>query len=138
MYRRALLAALPATLAGCGLAPSGPTTESYPSSPPNVLLGYDWRDGGSTCEVRFERGNRVTTENTGALLVGSVDADGRTVWVGGEGDAAAEFPLSPGDSLTHALGLGTGVRVVWQAPSGDRSVLLGRSERPTPATGADG
>lgn len=128
MFRRAFLTAAPAALAGCGLAPSGPSTESYPESPPNVLLDFAWRPG--AVDVVFERGSRLTADNTGALAVRSTEPDERTVWLDADGEAATAFPLAPGATVRHPVGAGTEVQVVWTAPDRNRSAVVGRSVRP--------
>lgn len=128
MFRRAFLTAAPATLAGCGLAPSGPSTDSYPESPPNILTAFTWQS--ETVDVSFERGSRLTPDNTGALAVRSTEPDERTVWLDADGEAAAAFPLAPGATVRHPIGAGTEVQVVWTAPDRNRSAVVGRSVRP--------
>lgn len=64
MRRRALLASLFPAVAGCSLAPSGPSTDQYPSSGPNVFASFEWVPARSALIVTFDRGNRVTAENT--------------------------------------------------------------------------
>ncbi|WP_254279103.1 hypothetical protein [Haloarcula marina] len=136
MFRRSFLTAASVTLAGCGLAPSPPSTESYPESPPNVLLSFAWDPERSVHEIRFSRGSRVTPENTGELLARTVEGDSETVWVSGERDGVADFPLTPGATLTHSVSDRHGVRVVWVAPDEDRSILVGRHRLPSETTTA--
>ncbi|MFC6786111.1 hypothetical protein ACFQFH_09475 [Halobaculum halobium] len=69
MYRRTVLAAAPAALAGCGLAPSPPSTDGYPETPPNAFFEVDWDPDDDAYVVEFARGNRLTADNTGGLVV---------------------------------------------------------------------
>jgi len=127
MRRRALLAALPTALAGCSAVPTGPSTDAYPATPPNVFTTFAWDPDRSALVVEFTRGNRLTPENTALLAVTTVDdPDDRTVWVASAdaddpGDPAAEFPLSPGATLAHELPEPARCRLIWTAPDGDRS-----------------
>lgn len=153
MYRRTVLAAATATLAGCGLAPSPPTTDGYPETPPNAFFAFEWDSDADAYIVEFVRGNRLTADNTGALevVVDSVD-DGESVerlWVGAPdadpggdfGDPLAAFPLTPGAHLRVPVDSPGTVRVVWTDPEGGRSRSAGRwriESQPTaePATRA--
>ena len=152
VYRRTVLAAATATtLAGCGLAPSPPSADGYPETPPNTFFGFDWDSDGSAYVVEFVRGNRLTADNTGALRVHVADAtpDGDAVttpWVGavdgvgadGPGDPRAEFPLSPGATLRVPVESSGPVRVIWVAPEGDRSRAVGRWRRASQPTATPG
>jgi len=138
VYRRTVLAAATATLAGCGLAPSPPSADGYPETPPNVFLEFDWNPEASAYVVEFLRGNRLTADNTGALRVRVADAtpDGDAVttpWVGvgddDAGDPRAGFPLSPGATLRVPVESPGSVRVIWVAPGGGRSRAVGRWRR---------
>jgi hypothetical protein len=136
VHRRALLAALPTALAGCSLAPAGPTTERYPATPPNIFATFAWHPEPSSFTVTFTRGNRLTAENTGLLTVVTDGSDGyeRTVWVATDealaaddlaADAAvADFPLDPGAELTHSAPEATRARLVWVAPDENRSMAV--------------
>jgi len=147
VYRRTVLAAATATLAGCGLAPSPPSTNGYPETPPNAFFEFGWDPDGSAYVVEFARGNRLTADNTGALRVRVADAtpDGDAVttpWVGavdgvgddGSGDPRADFPLSPGATLRVPFESPGPVRVVWVAPDADRSRAVGRWRRESQPT----
>lgn len=143
MFRRTFLTAASAALAGCGLAPSGPTTDGYPRSPPNVLASFEWRPAESAYLVSFDRGNTLTEANTGSLTVRSEDGS-TTVWVRGEvgdddrtGAPVASFPLEPGATVTHGTDGPTEVRLIWASPEGDRSVLLDQ-HRPASTPRGDG
>ncbi|WP_147441205.1 hypothetical protein [Halorubrum sp. Atlit-26R] len=120
--RRALLttggAILTTALAGCSLAPSGPSTESYPTSAPNVFAAFDWDPDRSTLIITFDRGNRLTAENTGRLHVVTPDPERvETVWVDpGDTDTASEFPLTPGATLRHRIPAPETTHVVWEGP----------------------
>ncbi|UIO99240.1 hypothetical protein Hbl1158_11960 [Halobaculum sp. CBA1158] len=142
MYRRTVLAAATATLAGCGLAPSPPTTDGYPETPPNAFFAFEWDADGPAYEVTFARGNRLAADNTGRLLVrvdgGAPGGDAvATPWVGAVdgvggddlGDPRREFPLSPGATLRVPVESPGTVRVVWVAPDGDSSRAVGRWRR---------
>ncbi|WP_434521245.1 hypothetical protein [Halorubrum sp. AS12] len=122
MRRRALLTMLAPAFAGCSLAPSGPSTESYPATNPNIFASFDWDPDRSTLTVTFERGNRLTAENTERLAVVTEDGDGgETVWVGPEGtDPAAAFPLSPGATVAHELSTPARTHLDW-TPAGESS-----------------
>lgn len=152
MHRRALLAALPTALAGCSLAPGGPTTEQYPATPPNIFAEFAWEPERSAVTVTFTQGNRLTPENTGILTV-VTETDGgsaETVWVATDGasgvtdstgtSAAADFPLEPGATLTHAVPEQARTRLVWVAPEENRSMAVANwkpaTESQTDATGA--
>lgn len=138
MHRRALLAALPTALAGCSLAPAGPTTERYPATPPNIFAAFAWHPESSSFTVTFTRGNRLTAENTGMLAVVTEGSEGyeRTVWVATDealaaedsaADAAvADFPLEPGAELTHSVPEKTHTRLVWVSPDENRSLAVAR------------
>jgi len=130
MKRRTVLAVAAGTLGGC-LAPAQPPTDRYPSTPPNVLAAFDYRPDGPAYEVRFVRGNRLTSANTGTLEVRGERAE-PVVWASGSRDSAVEaFPVEPGDSLRYPVGGRQTVRLVWNAPDGDRSVLLAETDPET-------
>jgi hypothetical protein len=135
VHRRALLTTLVPALAGCSLAPSGPSTDPYPTSGPNVFVSFDWHPDQSALTVTFDRGNRVTAENTSRLSVVTPDADDtETVWVDRDStDSAAAFPLTPGVTLTHEIPEPAMTRVVWVAPerSTSRAVAVWRPETAT-------
>ncbi|MFC7069093.1 hypothetical protein [Halobaculum lipolyticum] len=150
MFRRSLLAAATATLAGCGLAPSPPSTDGFPETFPNAFFAFAWDGDAVAYEVTFERGNRLTADNTGAIavLVTTDDGERSTLWagdgpfVGGDGDEPADprtsFPLSPGARLRLPARRRGDVRVVWTAPDGSRSRVIGawdRTEQPGTPTG---
>lgn len=139
MYRRSLLTTLVPALAGCSLAPSDPSTESYPTSGPNIFASFDWNPDRSALTVTFERGNRVTAENTGRLSVVTPDAtDVETVWVGHDGtNSTAAFPLTPGATLAHEIPEPAKTRLVWVAPERRRSkvVAVWRPETSPPEVG---
>ena len=151
MHRRALLAALPTALAGCSLAPRGPTTERYPATTPNIFAAFAWDPERSSFTVTFTQGNRLTPANTG-MLVAVTDTDGgseRTVWVatdealaadGFPADAAAaDFPLEPAAELTHAVPEPARTRLVWVAPDENRSMAVANWTPETETqTGANG
>lgn len=117
--RRAFLttggAILGTALAGCTLSPSEPSTESYPATTPNTFFSFDWAPDQSVLTVTFERGNRLTTENTERLSIITEDGDEReTVWVGPtERDPAATFPLTPKATVAHELSAPAETRIIW-------------------------
>ena len=123
MHRRALLTTLVPALAGCSLAPSSPSTDPYPTSGPNIFVSFDWNPDQSALTVTFDRGNRVTAENTRRLSVVTPDVDHtETIWVDRDGtDSAAAFPLTPGATLTHEIPKPAMTRIVWVAPERNRS-----------------
>jgi len=139
VHRRALLATL-VPLSGCLLTPSGPSTTAYPTSGPNIFATIDWDSDREALRVTFDRGNRVTAENTGRLFVVTPGADGvETVWVDRHGtDSVGEFPLTPGATLTHETPEPATTRLVWVGPERQtsRAVAVWRPETSTP--GADG
>lgn len=147
MHRRALLAALPTTLAGCSLAPDGPTTDRYPATPPNIFAEVAWQSEPSSFTVTFTRGNRLTAENTGLLAVvadGAAETE-RTVWVAtdealaaDDRTPAADFPLEPGAELTRSVPEKTPVRVIWVSPDENRSMAVARWTPERESTEADG
>lgn len=139
MYRRSLLVALVPALAGCSLAPSAPSTESYPTSGPNVFASFDWNPDRSTLTVRFDRGNRVTAENTGRLAVVTPDAnDVETVWVAAaDTTSTSAFPLTPGTTLAHEISEPATTRLVWTAPEQRVSRVVAVWQPETPTSGAD-
>jgi hypothetical protein len=142
MQRRALLAALPSVLAGCSIAPAGPSTTAYPASQPNIFIASQWDGTGSELTVRFERGNRLTPANTGMLAVVTVgDTRNRTVWVATDeiadsGDPRDEFPLSPGARVTHEVSQTAHTRLLWVGPDGERTRSVASWAPPT-ATGTE-
>jgi hypothetical protein len=124
MRRRTLLASALPALAGCSLAPSGPSTAEYPASGPNIFASFDWDADRSVLVTTFDRGNRITAANTSRLAVVTTGSEGReTVWVDRAGDAepAAEFPLVPGATLRHEVTEPAATRLVWEAPVGHAS-----------------
>ncbi|CDK41028.1 hypothetical protein [Halorubrum sp. AJ67] len=127
MYRRSLLVALTPALAGCSLTPTGPLTESYPTSAPNVFASFDWDPDRSVLIVTFDRGNRLTAENTGRLSVITPDPEGvETVWVDRDDtDTASEFPLTPGATLHHEISAPATTHVVWEGPEQQNSQAVG-------------
>jgi len=118
VYRRSLLVALTPALAGCSLAPSGPSTDSYPTSAPNVFASFDWDPDRSVLIVTFDRGNRLTAENTGRLRVVTPDLERvETVWIDRDDtETVSEFPLTPGATLRHEISSPTRTYVVWDGP----------------------
>lgn len=141
MFRRSLLAAATATLAGCGLAPSPPTTDGYPETLPNVFFTFAWDDDATAYEVSFVRGNRLTADNTGALavVVTTDESETSTPWAGqnprdddadGQSEPRASLPLVPEATIRVPVERRGDVRVVWTAPDGTRSRLVGMWARP--------
>ncbi|WP_152420937.1 hypothetical protein [Halorubrum coriense] len=126
MYRRALLTSLAPVLAGCSLAPSEPSTASYPTTRPNVFISFDWHPDRSALDVTFERGNRLTTENTGRLAIVTPDLDDReTAWVGPtQTNPRASFPLTPEATVTHEIPRPARTRVVWDGPGERKGVAV--------------
>ncbi|MFC7077277.1 hypothetical protein [Haloarcula halophila] len=137
MFRRTFVTAAATALAGCGLAPSEPSTEGYPQSPPNALFSFEWRPEESGYEVRFDRGNALTATNTSALYVVSDDTE--TLWAASEdagygdmGPPVDSFPVEPGASLLHPCDRTTEVRLIWEGADEDTSVALDEYQsRPT-------
>ncbi|RLM87994.1 hypothetical protein D3D02_13750 [Halobellus sp. Atlit-38R] len=86
--------------------------------------------------MTFDRGNRVTVENTSRLSVITPDADDtETVWVDRDStDSAAAFPLTPGATLTHEIPEPAMTRMVWVAPERNtsRAVAVWRPGTTTP------
>ncbi|WP_277555427.1 hypothetical protein [Halobaculum limi] len=147
MFRRSLLAAATATLAGCGLAPSPPSTDGFPETLPNAFFAFAWDDAASAYEVSFVRGNRLTAANTGALavLVTTDETESTTPWVGenprsDDSDARspkASLPLVPEATIRVPVERRGDVRVIWTAADGSRSRVVGmwpRAEQPGVAT----
>lgn len=127
MYRRSLLVALTPALAGCSLTPSGPSTKSYPTSAPNVFASFDWDPDRSVLIVTFDRGNRLTAENTGRLRVVTPDPERvETVWVDRDDTkTVSEFPLTPGATLRHKIPAPEMTRVIWDGPEQQNEQLVG-------------
>lgn len=123
MLRRTLLAAGTAALAGCSLGPSPPTTDGYPSTPPNFVGAFEWLPDDSAYRVRFDAGNRITADLAASITVNAGDPTVERTWVGGD-DAVAEFPLEPGAELTVPVEAPGHVYVVWTPPDRERSVAL--------------
>lgn len=127
MRRRALLAALPTVLAGCSVAPAGPSTAAYSATEPNIFTSMKWDSDRSALLVEFTKGNVLTTENTGMLAVTTlIDGLNRTVWVASDEaqvseDPVATFPLSPGATLIHEMPEPAQTRLVWVAPNRNQS-----------------
>jgi hypothetical protein len=137
MHRRALLASLAPAFAGCSLAPSGPSTDPYPTSGPNVFASFEWRPERSELRVTFDRGNRITAENTGRLVVTTSAPDVTdTVWVARDDDAdpVAAFPLEPGAAVTHELPEPARTYLAWEAPEGNASRAVGAWQPETETT----
>lgn len=142
MYRRALLAALPAAVAGCSVAPSGPSTDAYPATAPNIFVSFEWAADRSELIVEFTRGNQLTPENTGSLTIETFTDDlNQTVWIASDqasvtGDPVADFPLSPGATVAHQMSEPAQTRVVWTASDRNRSraVRMWSPENETTAT----
>jgi hypothetical protein len=136
MRRRQVLAgaagALPAALAGCLAAP--PTTPAAPTTPPNILVEFEWLSARPAYRVTLRRGNRLTAQNTGILAVIADAVDERTVWVRAPDpdgrtdenapDPVGSFPLTPGQdtTLVQRVPGPTTIRVVWTSPDRDSSV----------------
>lgn len=140
MYRRTVLAAATASLAGCGLAPSPPTTDSYPETPPNAFFAFEWVPDDLAYVVEFVRGNRLTADNTGALVAAVVTpeddaAPTERLWVGDPranpgggdfGEPRAAFPLTPGAQLRVPADSPGTARVIWTDSAANRSRSVGR------------
>ena len=98
-------------------------------------FSFDCDPNRSVRTVSFDRGNRVTAENTGRLTVVTPDADEtKTVWVDRDSSTAtSEFPLAPGATLTHEIPGPATTRLVWVAPERNtsRAVAVWRSETAT-------
>lgn len=124
-------------LAGCSLAPSGPAPESYPTTDPNLLTSFDWNADRSTLTVTFDRGNRLTAENTDRLAVVTDGGDGgETVWVGpDEADPVASFPLTPGATVTHELSPPATTLLLWTPPGPPSAELVATWRPETGVTG---
>jgi len=126
--RRTLLTtggtALATALAGCSLAPSEPSTDSYPASTPNMFFSFDWNSERSTLTVRFDRGNRLTTSNTERVAILSEnDDEAETVWIGPEAaNPMAAFPLTPNSTVVHELPTPAETVIYW-TPAGESSLL---------------
>lgn len=138
MDRRALLTALPASLAalaGCLPLRGEPATPGRNVNHPQMLADVEWLPDESTYRVRMLAGNRFTAENTRSVqVVVETDEYERVVWVGGT-DPAQAFPLDVGDELLVPVGSRGDVRVVWTGPDGIRSVSLEhREDVPTPTS----
>ena len=123
MRRRSFLATGTTLLAGCAVGPSPPTTEAYPSSPPNFIGAYSWLADRSAYRVRFDAGNRIVATQAHSIAVWAGSSDTERTWVGGE-DAVAEFPLAPGAELVVPVEEPHTVRVVWTDPARERSATL--------------
>mgnify|MGYP006275233059 FL=1 len=140
VYRRALLTSLTPALTGCSLAPSEPSTASYPTTSPNIFISFEWHPDQSALTVTFERGNQLTTENTSRLAIITPDVgDGETVWVGpAQTNPIASFPLTPKATVTHEIPRRALTRVVWSTPEqrGPREVAVWRPK--TESTETDG
>lgn len=130
MRRRTALLGVATALSGCTLAPDGPSTNGYPSSPPTFLGDAEWLPEQSAYRITFEQGNTITGSNTGTLSVYSTGAE--TLWAGDPSmaddearrDVATGYPVEPGDSLVHEVDERDDIRVVWRSPDGSRSVTL--------------
>lgn len=111
-------------LAGCSLAPSKPSTDSYPASPPNMFFSFDWHSERSTLTVRFDRGNRLTVSSTERVaIVSENDDEEETVWIGPEeANPVTAFPLSPKSTVAHELSTPAETVVYW-TPAGESSLL---------------
>jgi hypothetical protein len=126
--RRALLTTggtvLSTALAGCSLAPSEPSTDSYPASTPNTFFSFDWNSERSTLTVRFDRGNRLTTSNTERVaIVSENDDEAETVWIGPEeANPVTAFPLTPKSTVVHELSTPAETVIYW-TPTGESSLL---------------
>lgn len=138
MYRRALLTTIVLPLAGCSFAPSDPSTNSYPFSGPNIFASFDWDSSRNTLTVVFERGNRVTPENTGQLSVLTPNADdAETVWVDGDStNSYSTFPVVPGDVLTHEIPEPATTRLLWIHPEQHTSRVVEIWEPETESEGS--
>lgn len=137
MQRRALLASLPTVLAGCSVAPAGPSTTEYPASQPNIFVSFDWDSARSELTIRFERGNQLRATNTALLAVRTMtDTLHRTVWVASDdvsdrGDPVDTFPISPGSSVIHEMSEPALTHLVWIAPDSNRSRAVAQWRPPT-------
>ncbi|WP_139042977.1 hypothetical protein [Halorubrum tropicale] len=140
MYRRALLASLATSLAGCSLAPSEPPPASYPRTRPNIFISFDWDPDRSALSVSFEGGNRLTAENTDRLTIVTPDLDdSETIWVGpAETNAKASFPLTPETAVTHELPRPASTNVYWFEPGEGDEELVARWDPEIESTEVDG
>ena len=127
---------LATALAGCSLAPSKPSTDSYPASTPNMFFSFDWHSERSTLTVRFDRGNRLTTSNTEQVaIVSENDDEEGTVWIGPEeANPVAAFPLTPKSTVVHELSTPAETVVYW-TPAGESSWLPIKGWNPEDETG---
>lgn len=128
MDRRALLAGGAAALAGCLPLRGDPAPPPENANYPRMLARFAWLPAEPSYRVRMVAGNRFTSDNTGSVSV-VVDTDEfrETTWVGSterDPNPAQSFPLDVGDEITVPAARRGTVRVVWQAPEGDRSVSL--------------
>ena len=90
--------------------------------PPNVFADFEWT--GEAHRVTFAYGSPVTERNTATLVLVDEAAEAEVLWVAHARVARASFPLEPGASTTIAADREAALRVVWVAPSGDRSATL--------------
>lgn len=132
MRRRALLLAV-AAASGCTtvLPERPPPTPSDGWGYPQQRHEFDHRPDGLA--VTVAAGQPVEAEDLGVVrLVQTGPSDGSDLdvtWVGGT-DARADPPLEPGDSTTVQPVSREPVRVVYEAPTGSRSVALSTYEFP--------
>jgi hypothetical protein len=101
-----------------------------------MFASFDWNPDRSTLVVTFDRGNRLTAENTARLSAVTPDAnDVETVWVDHDStNSASEFPLTPGATLTHEIPEPAMTRLLWVAPDqrASRVVAVWRPEASAP------
>ncbi|PSQ38567.1 hypothetical protein BRD13_06070 [Halobacteriales archaeon SW_5_70_135] len=104
---------------GLGFDDGGGRDDSDPPTPQVAFdFGYDADAGEMT--VTHTGGDTLERANTERLVVRS----------GSRPPVPWELPVSAGDSVTVAAGSGDSVSVVWTAPDGDRTAVLGEGTVP--------
>jgi hypothetical protein len=121
--RRSLLAAGTTALAGC-TAPFPPTTDGYPSTPPNFIGIFDWLPDKSGECVHFDAANVINADDTARIaIIAGEPTTARPC--AGDDDPATPFPLESGPQLALTE-VSDDVSVVWTAFDESQSTALAR------------
>jgi len=104
------------------MSPTDGETTNVPT--PQAGFDFEYNDRNGTVVVTHAGGDTFTAENTGELYV-AVDGERRRAW---------SPPVSAGDSVATTLTPGREVSVIWVAPGGGESQVIGTFASPEPST----
>jgi hypothetical protein len=89
------------------------------SRTPQASFAFEYDEPAREVTITHEGGDTFNDENAAALRV-----------VGADGQQSFDLPVTAGDSVTVSVDPGATVRVVWEAPGGDRTATVASFDVP--------